>query len=136
MAELTDVRLDISDPYVDNGGVTRADVTIDFDVNWDRADRVTRQAYRGSWTMWGKDAFAAEDGVDERLFGNAAHRYLEVTSNGSASGTHAFNVPRIRWDRFDEDNAGYDEIYATVTLTPLDPMATSRNSPHVNLVVG
>jgi hypothetical protein len=136
MADITRVTLAVGSPYVNGVGDTRVDLTIDFDVDWDQSDQVTGQVYSATWELWEKDTFAQEDGTDDFVVKQSPSRVLEYASDGSASQSFTIDVIRILWSKLDKDNAGYDEIYATVTLTPKEPLATTGVSPHLSLIVG
>jgi hypothetical protein len=136
MADITSVALEVGSPYVDGVGDTRVDLTIDFDVTWDQSDQVTGQVYSATWELWEKDTFDQEDGTDDFVVKQSPSRILEYASDGSANQSFTINVIRVLWSKLNKDTAGYDEIYAIVTLTPKEPLATTGVSPHLNLIVG
>jgi hypothetical protein len=130
MATLSNVNLGI----VRN--VANADITVSYTVLWSAFDQTTNLSYSAAFRLIGDDTFQDGDnlpvGDDPIVIPFQFPRIL--ASNGQVSTT--VNIPTftIAFAGLDEDGTlpavadQDDEIRAVVTLTPLLPVASSRES--------
>ena len=118
--------------------VANAEITFEFDINWDNLDQSTNLQYDGSWKLIGDDTGQDGDGapVGDDPIGLGLMPLIRVSSNGQAV-THRVKTKTIAFSVLNEDTSAVDpddEIRAVVTLTPLLPVATSRESNLVSVV--
>ena len=128
MATLSNVTLSIV------RDVANADLTVEYDVTWSAYDQLTNLPYSETWRLIGDDT--GQDGDDSAHPGDDAVNIGLVTigtlsSNGRAT-THRTKTRTIEFADLDEDS-GDDEIRAIVTLTPMLPVATNRESNAVTV---
>jgi len=136
MATLSNVTLGI----VRN--VANADITVGYTINWSTFDQLSNLTYTSSFRLIGDDT--NEDGDDAALGDDPISIGLQMlrvhSSNGRPSTTVNVGPFTIPWANLDEDgalptaSARDDEIRAVVTLTPLLPTATSRESAKVTVL--
>ena len=117
--------------------VANAEITFEFDINWDNLDQSTNLQYDESWKLIGDDT--GQDGdnlpVGDDPIGLGLVPLIRVSSNGQAV-THRVKTKTIAFSVLNEDTSAVDpddEIRAVVTLTPLLPVATSRESNLVSV---
>jgi hypothetical protein len=116
MAIISNVQLDI------DINVSNADITVDYDINWDAFDRASRQGYREVLRVVGDD-----DGVEQELAGGLLSPILPfipvvLRSDGAAT-LHRHFEKTIPSSILNEDPTPLDNdaIRVRVTLTPIMP---------------
>jgi hypothetical protein len=119
--------------------VANADITVSYTISWSAFDQLTNLQYTASFRLIGDDT--GQDG-DNLPVGDdpiaIPPQFLRVlSSNGQASTTVNIGTFPIAFANLNEDNGfasaadNDDEIRAVVTLTPMLPVATSRESTAV-----
>jgi hypothetical protein len=118
--------------------VANAEITVDYDINWSSFDQQTDLEFDEAWKLIGDDT--NQDGDNLPLGDDPISLGLmpitRVSSNGQAV-THRTKSRTIAFNQLNEDISipdPDDEIRAVVTLTPLLPVATSRESNFVSVV--
>jgi hypothetical protein len=110
--------------------VDNAEITVTYTITWSAFDQLTNLSYIESWRLIGDDTGQDGDdlptGDDAIPMGLVFSPFGGLSSNGNATTSRTL-TKTIGWDDLDED-VGDDEIRAVVTLTPLLPTATSRES--------
>jgi hypothetical protein len=134
MATLRDLELQIV------RDVANAELTLTYKIDWSPFDVLTNLQYTETWRVFGDDT--GED-VDDQGAGDDSINLGPtvvglVSANGQTTSTRT-KTKTIAMSLLNEDTAspattGDEEIRALVTLTPLLPAATSRESPKVELV--
>lgn len=115
--------------------VSNAIILLEWTVDYDTFDQLTNLGYHESWKLIGDDT--SQDG-DDGVPGDDAvdvNRFFvnPQSSNGQASRTRSQSWT-IAWSSLNEDNtlgsalANDDEIRAVVTLEPLLPVTSTRES--------
>ncbi len=130
MATISSVTLNITK------NVANADFDLSYTVNWTQFDQLTNLTYLASWRLIGDDT--GQDGDDGPAGDDPIPTGLSLlrrlSSNGNATTTITEPTRTIAWVDLNEDSAlgspadNDDEIRAVVTLTPLLPTGTSRES--------
>jgi hypothetical protein len=114
--------------------VANMDITFEYDIEWDPFDKLTDIDYEESWKLIGDDTNQDGDNlpVGDDPISLGLMPIVRVSSNGNAV-THRTKTRTIAFSNFDEDTGVNedDEIRAVVTLRPLLPVATSRESSMV-----
>ncbi len=114
--------------------VANMDVTFEYDIEWDPFDQATDIDYDESWKLIGDDTNQDGDNlpVGDDPISLGLMPIVRVSSNGNAV-THRTKTRTIAFSNLDEDTGVNedDEIRAVVTLRPLLPVATSRESSMV-----
>ena len=120
--------------------VDNADITVTYTVTWSAFDQLTNLSYTESWKLIGDDTGQDGDnlpvGDDTIPMGLMSFPLGGLRSNGQATTSRTLNKT-IGWDDLNEDDNGAnldDEIRAVVTLTPVLPVTTSRESAAVVVV--
>jgi hypothetical protein len=118
--------------------VANAEITVDYDINWDSFDQSTDLEYSEAWKLIGDDTGQDGDNIpvgdDPISLGLVA--IASVSSNGNAV-THRTKTRTIAFTSLGEDISAIDpddEIRAVVTLIPQLPGTTSRESNLVSVV--
>jgi hypothetical protein len=147
MATITGLTLDIE--VVNDGANLVADVTAAYRINFSIYDQESEQPYREVCKLIGDDA-PPEDGVDDTIVNGQLFPQLlfpvpplplpgqpliplpfaTVSSNGQAF-IDRLHTKRINLSNLDEDQGAVpnpDEIRALVQLTPVVPLAVTRES--------
>lgn len=135
MAQLTNIHLDL-EPHVTGPNAGTIDSSVTFDVRWSAQDKASKQPYTVFYGLWGDDTWpnGVEDGSDDPVMVPAAP-VLQISPNGQNVTSHEIAAAGLDLDRFNEDNAGFDEIRAKVTLVPRTPTSVTAESNHVNLTL-
>jgi hypothetical protein len=157
MATVTGLTLDIE--VVNDGANLVANVTAGYRINWSTYDQESEQPYREVCKLIGDDTgiTPAEDGVDDAIVNGQLFPQLlfppfppvlgqplivlpfaTVSSNGQPF-TDRVHTKTINLSNLDEDQdpvPNPDEIRAVVTLTPVLPVAVTRESAQFPLNVG
>jgi hypothetical protein len=157
MATVTGLTLDIE--VVNDGANLVANVTAGYRINWSTYDQESEQPYREVCKLIGDDTgiTPAEDGVDDAIVNGQLFPQLlfppfppvlgqplivlpfsTVSSNGQPF-TDRLHTKTINLSNLDEDQdpvPNPDEIRAVVTLTPVLPVAVTRESAQFPLNVG
>jgi hypothetical protein len=117
--------------------VANAEITFEYDINWDNLDQSTNLQYDEFWKLTGDDT--GQDGdnlpVGDDPIGLGLMPLIRVSSNGQAV-THRVKTKTIAFSLLNEDTSTVDpddEIRAVVTLTPLLPVSVSRESNLVSV---
>ena len=114
--------------------VANMDVTFEYDIEWDPFDQATDIEFDESWKLIGDDTNQDGDNlpVGDDPISLGLMPIVRVSSNGNAV-THRTKTRTIAFSNLDEDTGVNedDEIRAVVTLRPLLPVATSRESSMV-----
>ena len=120
--------------------VDNADVTVAYTITWSAFDQLTNLSYTETWKLIGDDTGQDGDnlpvGDDTIPMGLMFFPLGGLRSNGQATTSRTL-TKTIGWDDLNEDDNGTnldDEIRAVVTLTPLLPVPTSRESGLVTVV--
>jgi hypothetical protein len=160
MARVINLTLDLD--VVNDGANLVANVTAEYDLEFDSYDINSNQPYRETCKLIGDDTgiTPAEDGVDDAIVNGQLFPQLlfppvpapgplpgpiplpiplfnTVASNGQSS-IHRVHTKTINLTSLDEDKAptpNPDEIRAQVTLTPVLPVAVIRESAQFALNV-
>jgi hypothetical protein len=154
MASVSNLTLDIE--VVNDGANLVANVTAEYRINWSTYDQESEQPYREVCKLVGDDSGInpAEDGVDDAIVNGQLFPQLlfppfpaipaipvpsgTVSSNGQPF-LDRVHTKTINLSNLDEDQdpvPNPDEIRAAVTLTPVLPVAITRESAQVLLNVG
>jgi hypothetical protein len=157
MATITGLDLEVE--VVNDGADLVANVTATYRINWSTSDQASEQAYREVCKLVGDDSGLnpAEDGVDDAIVNGQLFPQLlfppfpalpgqplipipsgTVSSNGQPF-LDRVHTKTINLNNLDEDQdpvPNPDEIRAVVTLTPVLPVAVTRESAQVLLNVG
>lgn len=120
--------------------VDNAEITVTYTATWSAFDQLTNLAYTESWRLIGDDT--AQDGDNLPLGDDPIPLGLVFFPVGGLRSNGQPSTPRtlrrtIGFDDLNEDDNGGnldDEIRAVVTLTPVLPMTTSRESAAVVVV--
>ena len=111
--------------------VANMDITFEFDIEWNAFEQATDLEFDEAWKVIGDDTNQDGDNlpVGDDPISLGLIPIVRVSSNGNAV-THRTKTRTIAFSSFDEDVGVNedDEIRAVVTLTPLLPVATSRES--------
>ena len=117
--------------------VDNADITVTYTITWSAFDQLTNLSYTESWKLIGDDTGQDGDnlpvGDDTIPMGLMSFPLGGLRSNGQATTSRTL-TKTIGWDDLNEDDNGTnldDEIRAVVTLSPLLPVTTSRESAAV-----
>ena len=114
--------------------VANMDITFEFDIEWNAFEQATDLEFDEAWKVIGDDTNQDGDNlpVGDDPISLGLMPIVRVSSNGNAV-THRTKTRTIAFSSFDEDVGvnEADEIRAVVTLTPLLPVATSRESTMV-----
>ena len=120
--------------------VSNAAVAVTYTITWSAFDQLTNLSYTETWKLIGDDTGQDGDnlpvGDDTIPMGLMFFPLGGLRSNGQATTSRTLNKT-IGWDDLNEDDNGAnldDEIRAVVTLTPLLPVPTSRESALVVVV--
>jgi hypothetical protein len=121
--------------------IANADVSLEYDINWSSFDQLTNVEYDETWKLIGDDTGQdGDDGVagDDPI--SLGIMFATTVSSNSQTTTHRTKSKTIAWSSLNEDttlpsSANDDEIRAVVTLTPKLPLAASRESNLVTVVV-
>ncbi len=119
--------------------VANALITVDYDIKWDAFDQSTDLEYDESWKLIGDDTNQDGDNLpigDDPISLGGLMPILRVSSSGQAV-THRTQTKTIAFGNLDEDISipdPDDEIRAVVTLRPLLPVSTSRESNFVSVI--
>lgn len=120
--------------------VDNADITVTYTITWSAFDQLTNLSYTENWKLIGDDTGQDGDnlpvGDDPIPLGLVFVPLGGLRSNGQATTARTL-TKTIGWDDLNEDDNGAnldDEIRAVVTLTPLLPVPTSRESSAVVVV--
>lgn len=149
MATVSDLTLQID--VVNNGATLEANVVVEYDVDFSSYDQNSNQPYTEVCRLKGDDSgiVPAEDGTDDvipngqlfplQLFpvpGQPLPLILfpQTASNGATS-VHRVREKTLDLSNLNEDQVGAirDEIRAEVTLSPVAPVAVTRESAQVVL---
>jgi hypothetical protein len=157
MATVTGLTLDIE--VVNDGANLVANVSAAYRINWSTYDQESEQPYREVCKLIGDDTgiTPAEDGTDDTIANGQLFPQLlfppfpplpgqplivlpfqTVSSNGQPF-TDRVHTKTINLSNLDEDQdpvPNPDEIRAVVTLTPVLPVAVTRESAQFPLNVG
>jgi hypothetical protein len=159
MASISNLTLDIE--VVNDGANLVANVTASYRINWSSYDQNSNQPYRESCVLIGDDTgiTPAEDGSDDAIPNGTLFPQLlfppfpvvtggltspliplfNTTSSNGQAFTDRVHTKSIPLGNLDEDpGAGVnpDEIRAQVTMTPVLPVAVTRESAQFLLNVG
>jgi hypothetical protein len=141
MATVSDLTLTID--VVNDGPDLEARITVEYDIDFSSYDQNSNQPYREVCRLIGDDTgiAPAEDGVDDLIPNGQLFPFLlfpgQVASDGKAT-VHRTRTKTIPLSSLNEDSqagANPDEIRAQVTLSPILPVAVSRESSQVLLNV-
>jgi hypothetical protein len=117
--------------------VANAEITFAFDIEWTAFEQATDLEFDEAWKLTGDDT--GQDGdnlpIGDDAIGLGLMPLIRVSSNGQAV-THRVKTKTIAFSTLNEDTSAVDpddEIRAVVTLTPLLPVATSRESNLVSV---
>jgi hypothetical protein len=118
--------------------VANAAITVDYDINWNAFDQSTDLEFDEFWKLIGDDTNQDGDNlpIGDDPISLGLMPIVRVSSNGQAV-THRTKTRTIAFTNLNEDISTPDpddEIRAVVTLTPLLPVATSRESNFVSVV--
>ena len=131
MATLSNVTLAIA------RNVANAIVTVDYDITWSAFDQATNLSYIDTVAVRGDDTGQDGDngpvGDDPISLGLVPIPLFGISYDGQPT-THRSKSFTIAWTNLNEDPDD-DEIRAVVTLTPQLPVATSRESGPLAVVV-
>jgi hypothetical protein len=141
MASVNNLTLAIA--VVNNGPNLEANIEVEYDIVFSSYDQASNQPYAESCRLVGDDTgiFPAEDGVDDPIPGGTLFPpinfppFNQVASNGQIS-VHRTRTRTLPLSNLNEDAAPVpnpDELRALVTLTPVAPVAVSRESNQVAL---
>lgn len=141
MAGVSNLTLGIS--VVNNGADLVANVTVEYDILFSSYDQASNQPYTEACRLLGDDTdiVPAEDGVDDSIPGGNMMGIIifppfnQIASNGAAS-VHRTRTKTLPLANLDEDQGlvpNPDELRALVTLTPVLPVAVTRESNQVAL---
>jgi hypothetical protein len=161
MASVSNLTLGIE--VVNDGADLEAIVTASYRINWSSYDQNSNQPYRESCVLIGDDSGITppEDGTDDaipngQLFpqllfptlpvnggltpvASPLIPLLQTTSSNGATFLDRVHTKRINLSNLDEDQdpvPNPDEIRARVTMTPVLPVAVTRESAEFPLNVG
>ena len=112
--------------------VANMNLTLAYDLEWNAFEQVTDIEFDEAWKVIGDDTNQDGDNLpigDDPISLGSLMPIVRVSSNGNAV-THRTKTKTIAFSNFDEDVGVNedDEIRAVVILTPLLPVATSRES--------
>jgi hypothetical protein len=115
--------------------VANMDITLNYDIEWTAFEQATDLEFDEAWKLIGDDTNQDGDNLpvgDDPISLGLLMPLIRVSSNGNAV-THRTKTKTIAFSNLDEDVGVNedDEIRAVVTLTPLLPVATSRESDMV-----
>jgi hypothetical protein len=118
--------------------VANANVTAEYDIEWNAFDQATDLEYDEAWKLIGDDTNQDGDNlpIGDDPISLGLMPIVRVSSNGNAV-THRTKTRTIAFSNLNEDISTVDpddEIRAVVTLTPKLPVATSRESNFVSVV--
>jgi hypothetical protein len=139
MASVSNLTLSIA--VVNNGANLEANIDVEYDIVFNSYDQNSNQAYAETCKIIGDDTgiVPAEDGVDDAILNGTLFPAFPfpglnlVASNGQAS-VHRTRSKTLPLNNLNEDLAGNpDELRAVVTLSPVLPVAVSRESAQVAL---
>jgi hypothetical protein len=158
MASLTTPLLEIE--VVNDGANLVANVTVSYRINWSLPDQAAETQYREVCKLTGDDSgiVPAEDGVDDAIRNGQLFPQLVfppfpvplpaaalvpipsgVISSGGKPFTDRVHTKTINLNDLDEDQdpvPNPDELRAVASLTPIAPVAVSRESNQVLLNIG
>lgn len=141
MAGVSNLTLAIQ--VVNNGPNLEAKIEVEYDIVFNSFDQNSNQPYAESCRLIGDDTgiLPPEDGVDDQIPGGTLFPifpippFNQVASNGAAS-VHRVRTKTLPLNNLNEDQGAIpnpDELRAVVTLTPVVPVAVSRESSQVAL---
>lgn len=140
MAGVSNLTLAIQ--VVNNGPNLEAKIEVEYDIVFNSFDQNSNQPYAESCRLIGDDTgiLPPEDGVDDQIPGGTLFPFPippfnQVASNGAAS-VHRVRTKTLPLNNLNEDQGAIpnpDELRAVVTLTPVVPVAVSRESSQVAL---
>ena len=160
MANITNLTLGIE--VVNDGANLEAIVTATYRINWSSYDQNSNQPYRESCVLIGDDTgiTPAEDGTDDSIpngtlfpqllfptlpangglspVASPLIPLLNTTSSNGAAFVDRVHTKTINLSNLDEDQDAVpnpDEIRARVTMTPVLPVAVTRESAEFPLNV-
>ena len=113
--------------------VANADIELEWDVNYDDFDQVTDLGYHESWHLIGDDTAQDQDdgAVGDSQIGTTFFFVSPQRSGGLTTRSRSQAWP-ISWTSLNEDGGvvglNDDEIRAVVTLEPLLPVTSTRES--------
>jgi len=139
MASVSNLTLAIA--VVNNGPNLEANITVEYDIQFSSFDVSSNQPYAEACRLIGDDTgiAPAEDGTDDSIPGGTLFPLIplppfnQVASNGAAS-IHRTRTRTLPLNNLNEDTGAVpnpDELRALVTLTPVAPVAVSRESNQV-----
>jgi hypothetical protein len=141
MASVSNLTLNIA--VVNNGANLDANIDVEYDILFNSYDQNSNQPYAETCRLIGDDTgiVPAEDGVDDAITGGTLFPAFPfpglnlVASNGAAS-AHRTRSKTLPLNNLNEDQGAVpnpDELRALVTLSPVAPVAVSRESAQVAL---
>jgi hypothetical protein len=143
MASVSGITLAIE--VVNNGANLEANVTVEYDITFSSYDQHSNQPYTELCRLIGDDTgiVPAEDGVDDSIPGGQLFPtgpfpfpvFSTIASEGRAT-VHRVHKKTLPLSALNEDQTAAsnpDELRAQITLTPVIPVATVRESNQVLL---
>jgi hypothetical protein len=130
MAQIANLTLS---PIVVN--VANATVTVDYDIQYSAGDVASRQPYAEVCQLIGDDTGVGDPvtaGADDTILnGLLSPFFSQVASDGVVTVQHRHFTKTVALQALNEDQGAIpnpDEIRAKVTLTPILPATTTRES--------